>query len=79
MESLSSSQVRLRSHVETVIAVASPLLDAVLAVGDRISRLAEPRDYEYYPVREDQADIAPAEPPRGDRAGGDDQLQGRPR
>jgi hypothetical protein len=34
-----------------VIGLAAPFLDLVLAVGDRISRLAEPEDYEYYPVR----------------------------
>jgi hypothetical protein len=34
-----------------VIGLAAPLLDVVLAVGDRISRIAEPEDYEYYPVR----------------------------
>jgi hypothetical protein len=26
----------------------------VLAVGERISRIAEPQDYEYYPVRADE-------------------------
>ncbi len=34
-----------------MIGIAAPFLDVVLAVGDRISRLAEPNDYEYYPVR----------------------------
>ena len=37
--------------METVIGLAAPVLDVVLAVGDRISRIAEPNDYEYYPVR----------------------------
>ena len=37
--------------METVIGLAAPLLDLVLAAGDRISRVAEPNDYEYYPVR----------------------------
>ena len=37
--------------METVIGLAAPLLDVVLAAGDRISRIAEPNDYEYYPVR----------------------------
>lgn len=41
---------------ESGIAVLGPFLDAVLAVGERISRLAEPHDYEYYPVREDDLD-----------------------
>ena len=37
--------------METLIGLAAPLLDVVLAAGDRISRIAEPKDYEYYPVR----------------------------
>lgn len=37
--------------METLIGIAAPFLDVVLAVGDRVSRLAEPNDYEYYPVR----------------------------
>ena len=43
----------LRGRFEKAISMASPLLDLVLAVGDRISRIAEPVDYEYYPVRSD--------------------------
>jgi hypothetical protein len=38
---------------EAVISVAAPLLDLVLAVGDRVSKLLEPEDYEYYPVRDE--------------------------
>jgi hypothetical protein len=37
--------------METVIGLAAPFLDLVLAAGDRLSRIAEPNDYEYYPVR----------------------------
>jgi len=48
---LTPGQLRTRRRVETVIGVAAPFLDLVLAVGDRISRAAEPQDYEYYPVR----------------------------
>ncbi len=48
---LTPSQLRTRARVETVIGIAAPFLDLVLAVGDRISRAAEPEDYEYYPVR----------------------------
>jgi hypothetical protein len=36
-----------------VISAAAPLLDLVLAVGDRVSKLLEPEDYEYYPVRDE--------------------------
>lgn len=48
---LTPSQLRTRARVETVIGLAAPFLDLVLAVGDRISRAAEPEDFEYYPVR----------------------------
>lgn len=48
---LTPAQKRTRARVETVIGLAAPFLDLVLAVGDRISRIAEPEDFEYYPVR----------------------------
>ena len=48
---LTPGQQRTRSRFEGVIGLAAPFLDLVLAVGDRVSRIAEPRDYEYYPVR----------------------------
>jgi hypothetical protein len=37
--------------VESVIRLAAPALDLVLAFGDRVSRLVEPEDTEYYPPR----------------------------
>jgi hypothetical protein len=52
--SLTPAQQRNRERVEALIGIAAPLLDLVLAVGDRISRVAEPREYEYYPVRADE-------------------------
>jgi hypothetical protein len=67
---LTPSQQRTRSRVEGVIGLAAPFLDLVLAVGDRISRVAEPRDYEYYPVRAGELDDAARRergtPPSGD-------------
>ena len=51
MAALTPEQRRTRDRFETVIALAAPLLNAVLAVGERISRIAEPEDSEYYPVR----------------------------
>ncbi len=48
---LTPGQQRTRHRVERLIGLAAPFLDVVLAVGDRISRIAEPEDYEYYPVR----------------------------
>ncbi len=50
MANPSPSQVMLRDRFERVISLASPLLDGLLSVGDRISRIAGPQD-EYYPVR----------------------------
>ncbi len=59
MAPLTPDQVRTRERVESVIRLAAPALDAVLSVGDRISRLVEPEDHEYYPPRTRTA----AEPP----------------
>jgi hypothetical protein len=51
MSELTPTQRRIRGRVESLISAASPLLDLVLGVGDRISRIVEPEDHEYYPVR----------------------------
>jgi hypothetical protein len=37
--------------VETLISLAAPALNLLLAFGDRVSRIVEPEDSEYYPVR----------------------------
>jgi hypothetical protein len=51
MSELTPSQQRLRQQFEGLIGAAAPILDLVLGVGDRISRIVEPEDHEYYPVR----------------------------
>jgi hypothetical protein len=51
MSELTPQQQRLREQFEGLIAAAAPFLDVVLGVGDRISRIVEPEDHEYYPVR----------------------------
>lgn len=51
MSELTPTQRRVRERVEGLISAASPLLDLLLATGDRISRIVEPEDHEYYPVR----------------------------
>jgi hypothetical protein len=51
MPRMTPDQVRTRRRVESVIRVISPALDLVLAAGDRISRVVEPEDVEYYPPR----------------------------
>jgi len=61
---LTPGQRRARARIETGIRLAAPGLNLLLAVGDRLSRLIEPDDHEYYPPRETRL-----EPPsRGDRA-----------
>jgi hypothetical protein len=44
---------RARGHgtADRLIGLAAPILDLILAIGDRVSRIAEPDDYEYYPIR----------------------------
>lgn len=41
----------LRTRIETMIRIASPLLDLVLLVGDRVSRILEADDPTYVPAR----------------------------
>jgi hypothetical protein len=48
---LTPSQLRTRRRVESVIRVMAPVLDLVLAAGDRVSRMVEREDGEYYPPR----------------------------
>jgi hypothetical protein len=48
---LTPEQRRTRARVETFIGIIAPALNLVLAAGDRISRVVEPEDSEYYPVR----------------------------
>jgi hypothetical protein len=48
---MSPEQLRTRRRVESVIRVVSPALNLVLAVGERVSKLVEPEDHEYYPPR----------------------------
>ena len=62
---LTPAQRRARARIETGIRLAAPGLNLLLAVGDRLSRLIEPEDHEYYPPRETRL-----EPPA--RGGGPD-------
>ena len=64
MSQLTPQQQRRREQIEGLIAAAAPFLDLVLGVGERISRIVEPEDHEYYPVRSGGEAI-----PLGDRAG----------
>ena len=51
MAPLTPNQLRTRRRIEGVIRLAAPALDLVLAVGERISKVVEPEDVEYYPPR----------------------------
>lgn len=51
MADLTPEQEGTRNRVEGLIALAAPFLDVVLGIGERISRIAEPTDHEYYPIR----------------------------
>ena len=51
MAQLTPDQLRTRQRVEGLIRLATPALDLVLAVGERVSRIVEPDDAEYYPPR----------------------------
>jgi hypothetical protein len=48
---LTPDQLRTRERVEGVIQLMAPALDLLLAAGDRLSRLVERDDQEYYPPR----------------------------
>jgi hypothetical protein len=41
----------MRARFEGAIRLMAPALDLVLAVGERVSRLVEREDVEYYPPR----------------------------
>lgn len=48
---LTPDQRRTRERIESLIRLAQPGLNLVLAVGERLSRIVEPDDPEYYPPR----------------------------
>jgi len=55
---LTADQVRNRDRVETLIRLVAPALNLVLAAGERLSRIVEPEDPEYYPARVEGTDTA---------------------
>jgi hypothetical protein len=69
MTQLTPQQRRIRARVETLIRLMSPGLNLVLAAGERISRIVEPEDHEYYPPRTGQV-----EPPPPARASADRRI-----
>jgi hypothetical protein len=61
MAGLSPQQIVWRERVEGLIVLAAPALDLLLAVGERVSRIAEPEDPEHYPVRSGSGGALPAD------------------
>ena len=51
MATLTPEQRRRRERIESVIRVAAPALNLVLAAGERLARFVEPEDQDYYPPR----------------------------
>ena len=51
MAPLTPDQLRTRRRIESLIRLAAPFLDLMLAAGDRVSRIVERGDVEYYPPR----------------------------
>ena len=48
---LTPDQRRTRDRFESLIRLAAPALNVVLAAGERLSRIVEPDDPDYYPPR----------------------------
>jgi len=68
MAPLTPDELRTRERVEALIKVASPALNLVLAVGERVSRLVEPDDHEYYPPRASAPAAEAEQAPASERA-----------
>jgi hypothetical protein len=58
MAPMTPEQLRRREQVESLIRFAAPALNLLLAAGERLSRIVEPEDVEYYPPR-----VSPDKPP----------------
>ena len=63
MAQMTPGQLRTRQRVEGLIRLMSPALDVVLAVGERISRVVEREDVEYYPPRVTRESAPPPKKP----------------
>lgn len=64
MAPMTADQLRTRQRVEGLIRLMAPALDVVLAVGERVSRIVEPEDVEYYPPRATRVTDETAQPPK---------------
>jgi hypothetical protein len=57
---MTADQIRTRERVESLIRLVAPGLNLILAAGERLSRIVEPDDPEYYPARVDSNDRPPS-------------------
>jgi hypothetical protein len=64
---MTPGQLRARERIEAVIRLSAPALDLVLAFGERVSRIVEREDIEYYPPRVSSE----ATPPPASKGAGD--------
>ena len=64
MAQLSPDQLRMRERFESLIRLAAPGLNLVLAAGEQLSRMVEPDDPDYYPPRTAQEPEPELEPER---------------
>ena len=69
MAKLTPEQIRTRDRIESLIRLAAPGLNLVLAVGERVSRIVEPDDPEYYPARVEGVAEPPPSVNQGRKAG----------
>jgi hypothetical protein len=60
---MTPDQLRTRQRIEGLIRLMAPALDVVLAVGERVSRIVEPEDVEYYPPRVTRESAPPPKQP----------------
>ena len=65
MGPLTPDQRRRRARVEGLIRMAAPALDLVLAAGERLSRLVQREDQDYYPPQRGNLSQADERPGRG--------------
>ena len=63
MAPLTPGQLRTRQRVEGLIRLAAPGLDLMLAIGERVSKVVEPEDVEYYPPRVTRDSAPPLKQP----------------
>jgi len=67
---MTPEQLRRRERVESLIRLAAPGLNLVLAIGERVSHLVDSEDQEYYPPRSRPGSAERSPHPPREAAGG---------